>query len=182
LGKAREFMKKAHSQKAEPTQSTTTEPKTTIPASKVTLPKSRVVSTSTPTPAPVPTQKVTTPAPQVTTGTEAAPKGIIPPAQEKIPTGVTQIARNDVPLTIYGIKPVATNFNCYNKDIFKWLRDFSSNNQFNGGVPVTKSQVIEIALDVLMYDLGINPIGYESQEALREDIQRRIYEKRYQET
>jgi hypothetical protein len=114
-----------------------------------------------------------------------SPRPATPPAQPPVmtkptrtqvalPTGVSQIARDDVPVTDYGIKPVATNFNCYNKEVFKWLREFSSNNQFSGGVPVTKSQVIEIALDVLMYDLGINPIGYESQQALREDIQNKI--------
>lgn len=91
-----------------------------------------------------------------------------------VPTGVLQIARDDVLVEDYGVKPVATNFNCYNKEVFKWLRDFSSSNQFSGGVPITKSQVIEIALDVLMYDLDINPIGYESQQALREDIQNKI--------
>lgn len=91
-----------------------------------------------------------------------------------LPTGVLQIARDDVSVTSYGVKPVATNFNCYNKELFEWLRTFSSNNQFNGGCAITKSQLIEIVLDVIYYDLGINPIGYESQQALREDIQMRI--------
>lgn len=92
----------------------------------------------------------------------------------ELPTGVAQIARDDVPVTSYGVKPVATNFNCYNKELFEWLKSFSSNNQFNGGVPITKSQFIEVVLDVIYYDLGINPIGYESQQALREDIQNKI--------
>ena len=99
------------------------------------------------------------------------------PVQQKskaMPTGVMQIARNDIPLDSYGVKAVATNFNCYNKELFDWLRTFSSNNQFSGGCAITKSQIIEIALDVLFYDLGINPIGYESQQALREDIQNKI--------
>lgn len=94
--------------------------------------------------------------------------------EKNYPTAVLQIAREDVPVTNYGIKPVPTNFNCYNKEIFTWLKNFSSNNQFSGGVPITKSQVMEIALDVLFYDLGINPIGYESQQALREDIQHKL--------
>ena len=125
---------------------------------------------------------------KITPGTQASngikeipktPRPATPPSQHvkqsiKVPTGVSQIAREDAPLSDYGVKPVATNFNCYNKEVFKWLRDFSSNNQFNGGVPITKSQVIEIALDVLLYDLGINPIGYESQQTLREDIQNKI--------
>jgi hypothetical protein len=96
--------------------------------------------------------------------------------EANLPTGALQIAREDVDPESYGIKPVATNFNCYNKKLFTWLKSFSSDNQFNGGVPITKSQVIEIMLDVMMYDLDINPIGYESQAELREDIQRKIKE------
>lgn len=93
-----------------------------------------------------------------------------------IPTAVRQIARPDVDLTIYGAKSVATNFNCYNRDLWTWLTTFSSANQFNGGNPITKSQLIEISLDVVMYDLDINPVGYESQQELREAIQKRIRE------
>lgn len=89
-------------------------------------------------------------------------------------TSISQIARPELPVTTYGVKPVATSFNCYNKELFEWLRNFSSNNQFSGGVAITKSQLIEIALDVIMYDLAIKPIGYESQQALREDIQNKL--------
>lgn len=115
------------------------------------------------------------------------PRPMAPPAQPPVrtmkdysdikhtfPTGVAQIARDDVPVNSYGVKPVATNFNCYNKELFEWLKTFSSNNQFSGGVPITKSQLIEVMLDVMYYDLGINPIGYESQQALREDIQNKV--------
>lgn len=91
-----------------------------------------------------------------------------------IPTAVKQIAREDVDITNYGIKPVATNFNVYNKELWKWLTGFSSDNRFNGGVPITKSQLMEICLDVIMYDLDIEPIGYESQQELREAIQRKL--------
>lgn len=90
------------------------------------------------------------------------------------PTAVQMIAREDLPLDTYGIKPVATNFGCYNRDLWKWLKDFSSDNQFNGGVPITKSQLMEICLDVVMYDLAIEPIGYNSHQELREAIQNRI--------
>jgi len=93
------------------------------------------------------------------------------------PTGVVQIARPDVDPSVYGRKAVATNFNCYNKEVFEWMRSFSSNNQFNGGVPITKSQLIEVILDVVMYDLDIKPIGYASQQELREDIQYRIQQR-----
>lgn len=114
------------------------------------------------------------PAPQPVQQVVAPPAPRVQPKPKATPTGVMQIARNDVPLESYGVKAVATNFNCYNKELFDWLRTFSSNNQFSGGVAITKSQIIEIALDVLFYDLGINPIGYESQQALREDIQNKI--------
>ncbi|MCD7911071.1 hypothetical protein KC480_05965 [Bacillus velezensis] len=91
-----------------------------------------------------------------------------------ISTKLKQIARDDVPFEHYGLKPVKSNFDCYNKEIFKWLQSFSSENQFNGGVAIHKSQITEMALEVLFYELGINPIGYESQQALREDIQMKL--------
>lgn len=112
--------------------------------------------------------------PEPTTPRPPAPKPQPAVAPVIKPTAVNQIARDDVPYEFYGIKPVTTNFNCYNKDLFKWLQSFSSDNQFNGGVAITKSQLFEIVLDVIKYDLDINPIGYESQQALREDIQNRI--------
>ncbi len=93
---------------------------------------------------------------------------------KKLPTGALQIARSDIPETTYGVKSVVTNFSCYNKELLRFLKEFSSNNQFSGGIPITKSQFVEIALDVIYYDLGIRPIGYESHEELREDIQRKI--------
>ncbi|KAF2421582.1 hypothetical protein [Bacillus subtilis] len=94
--------------------------------------------------------------------------------KKDIPTKLKQIARDDVPIDHYGLKPVKSNFDCYNKEIFKWLKNFSTENQFNGGVAIHKSQVTEMALEVLFYELGINPIGYESQQALRDDIQQKL--------
>lgn len=91
-----------------------------------------------------------------------------------LPTGIAQVARDDVPADHYGIKPVQVHFNTANKILKNWLKDFSSDNQFNGGIAITKSQFIEIMLDVMMYDLDINPIGYESHAELREDIQQKL--------
>ncbi|MBU5262001.1 hypothetical protein [Bacillus atrophaeus] len=96
------------------------------------------------------------------------------PIKKDVPTKLKQIARDDVPDEHYGLKPVKSNFDCYNKEIFKWLKNFSTENQFNGGVAIHKSQVTEMALEVLFYELGINPIGYESQQALRDDIQQKL--------
>ena len=104
----------------------------------------------------------------------SAPAASTATIKKDIPTKLKQIARDDVPFEHYGLKPVKSNFDCYNKEIFKWLKNFSTENQFNGGVAIHKSQVTEMALEVLFYDLGINPIGYESQQALREDIQKKL--------
>lgn len=93
---------------------------------------------------------------------------------KELPTGIAQVARDDVPVSHYGIKPVQVHFSTANRELRKWLTSFSSDNQFNGGVAITKSQFIEVMLDVMMYDLDINPIGYESHSELREDIQQKI--------
>jgi hypothetical protein len=147
MSNARDFMKQAHANK-DNTPQTVTSPLVEKKAPALVIPKSQPVV-----------------------------KRKQPVAKENItdiPTAVRQIARDDVPITMYGINPVQTPFQTYNRELFEWLRNFSSANQFNGGVAISKSQAIEIMLDVMMYDLGINPIGYESQQALRKDIQNKI--------
>jgi hypothetical protein len=120
-----------------------------------------------------PIQQVIKSAPATPVKEQPKPEVTVP---ADTPTPVKQIARPDVDISTYGLKPVATNFNCYNRELWKWLTSFSSDNRFNGGSSITKSQLMEISLDVIMYDLGINPIGYESQQELREAIQNRIRE------
>lgn len=93
---------------------------------------------------------------------------------EDIPTSVKQIAREDVPISTYGIAPTQTNFGLYDEDMDDWLTSFSKKNQRRGGCAITKSQLIHIILDVAFYDMDITPLGYESHEALREDIQQRL--------
>lgn len=92
----------------------------------------------------------------------------------ELPKGIVDVMRDDVPASDYGVKRVQTHFDCANRVVRKWITDFSSDNQFNGGVAITKSQAIEVMLDVMYYDLGINPIGYESAQELREDIINKI--------
>jgi hypothetical protein len=158
MNKVRALLKQAH-QQSQPLLDTSAKVKFSPPTVK-TEPETHLESEAPPAPS-----------------VEETPRQATAKKKEaSLPTGVLQIARDDIPVTSYGVKPVATNFNCYNRELFEWLRTFSSNNQFNGGCAITKSQLIEIALDVIYYDLGIKPIGYESQQALREDIQRRIKE------
>lgn len=155
MSSARERMKQAHSNKGATTPAVPPERLTPSPVVVDTKPEPESLRPEAP---PAQPPKVVTQVKQ----------------QADIPTGVRQIARDDVPITSYGKKPVPTNFNVYNKELWKWLTGFSSDNRFNGGVSITKSQLMEICLDVMMYDLGINPIGYESQQQLREDIQNKI--------
>jgi hypothetical protein len=102
-----------------------------------------------------------------------SPRPATPPAQpraNRIPTELKQIARPDVPVDHYGVKGVQLHFQPYNKVLRRWLKDFSSENQSNGGCAITKTQVMEMMLDIMMYDLEILPLGYETQQEMREDI------------
>jgi hypothetical protein len=91
-----------------------------------------------------------------------------------LPTAVKKIARPDIPIDTYGINSWKSNFDIYNKEVVKFIRNFSANNQLNGGNAITKSQLIEVVLDVMIYDLGLQPLGFESPKALREYIQEQL--------
>ncbi|MGV7000282.1 hypothetical protein ACWA2C_16475 [Priestia megaterium] len=115
-------------------------------------------------------QRPVTPAPRQQRPARSAAVNV----NTELPKGIVDVMRDDVPASDYGVKRVQTHFDCANRVVRKWITDFSSDNQFNGGVAITKSQAIEVMLDVMYYDLGINPIGYESAQELREDIINKI--------
>ncbi|WP_067923796.1 hypothetical protein [Alicyclobacillus shizuokensis] len=71
-------------------------------------------------------------------------------------------------------KPVMKQVGIYNREIYKWTSDFSEENQFNGGCAITQSTLIEIILDVVKYDMGLEPIGFPSTQALREYLQSKL--------
>jgi hypothetical protein len=85
-----------------------------------------------------------------------------------------KIARKDVSPDVYGVSSWKSNFDLHNKELVEFIRNFSSNNKLNGGCSITKSQLIEVILDVMYYDLGLEPIGFQSIEELRSYIQERI--------
>lgn len=129
-----------------------------------------------------------TPAPVVTNATPAPaatrPAATPPPRKAKVmatpagfddmPTSVKQIARHDVPVEHYGVSSYQSNFGVFDKEMLKWLTEFSKENKMNGGCSITKSQLIHIIMDVAFYDLDISPIGFESHQELREHIQNQI--------
>ncbi|ACK98765.1 MULTISPECIES: hypothetical protein [Bacillus] len=95
----------------------------------------------------------------------------------KIPKKVALFAREEgIVNGSYGSKRLQTSFDCANKEVHQWAKSFTTENQFNGGCSITKSDLIEICLDTFFYDLGLEPIGYESYEELREDIWRKMKE------
>lgn len=90
------------------------------------------------------------------------------------PNSAIKMMRPGIPKEMYGLKPVGIGFNCYSEEIEEWLSKFSKRNQRNGGCALTKSQIVEICLDVIMYDLELTGKGYKSQAELREGIQKLI--------
>lgn len=93
----------------------------------------------------------------------------------KIPKKVALFAREEgIVNGSYGSKRLQTSFDCANKEVHQWAKNFTTENQFNGGCSITKSDLIEICLDTFFYDLGLEPIGYESYAEMREDIWRKM--------
>jgi hypothetical protein len=93
-----------------------------------------------------------------------------------LPSSVKKVARPDLDPSTYGVSPWKSNFDVYNKELVEFIRNFSANNQLNGGCAITKSQLIEVILDVIYYDLKLDPIGFESVQELRKYLQDRIRE------
>ena len=89
-------------------------------------------------------------------------------------TPVAQIAREDLAIEKYGVNSWKSNFNIYNKDIVDFVRNFSSSNQLSGGKAITKSQMLEVMLDVMYYDLDIRPIGFDSPNDFREYLKEKM--------
>jgi hypothetical protein len=85
-----------------------------------------------------------------------------------------KIARMDVSPEVYGVSAWKSNFDLHNKELVEFIRNFSANNQLNGGCAITKSQLIEVILDVMYYDLGLEPIGFQNIQELRSYIQEKI--------
>ena len=85
-----------------------------------------------------------------------------------------KIARTDISSEVYGVSAWKSNFDLHNKELVEFVRNFSANNQLNGGCAITKSQLIEVILDVMYYDVGLEPIGFQSVQELRSYIQEKI--------
>jgi hypothetical protein len=89
-------------------------------------------------------------------------------------TGANKVARLDVPIETYGVNPVTSAINIYNMELHEFLGSFSARNQFRGGAAINKSTLIEVILDVAMYDMGLQPQGFQSAQELREFLQSKI--------
>jgi len=87
---------------------------------------------------------------------------------------VKKVMRQDVSPDKYGVEPVQRNIRYYNEDVVEWLGKFSTKNQFRGGIAFNQSAVIENILQVMIYDLDLQPIGFKSGEELRQHILQKL--------
>lgn len=90
---------------------------------------------------------------------------------KKIKSAFDKIRRPGLDDSVYGVRPWLSNMQVYNRDLVHFIRNFSTENKLNGGVPITKSELLEVILEVLFYDKGLKPIGFESIEQLRAYLQ-----------
>ena len=87
---------------------------------------------------------------------------------DTIPSKARFVAREDVSPDVYGVNPWKSNFDIYDKNVARFIRNFSQENRMNGGKAITKSQLIETILNVMIYDVQLKPIGFQSTKHLRE--------------
>lgn len=80
------------------------------------------------------------------------------------------VMRDDVEPSIYAIKTPQSSYGIYNTDVDDFIKDFSKKNQRAGGCAITQSQLIEIVMDVMHYDIGLKPDGFGSHDELRQFI------------
>lgn len=85
-----------------------------------------------------------------------------------------KIIRDDVPIHRYSIAPLRKNMKLHNTELMRFISDFSRENQLAGGTPIKMSMVIELALELLYYDLNVRPLGFQDLNQLRNYIQQQI--------
>lgn len=101
----------------------------------------------------------------------------LPKEYEGLNTKIRQIARPDLPIEYYRHGPKKSHFDLYNRNLAKRLesQNFSQVNAYtNGGVSLTKSQVIEACLDFVFYDMELRPEGFKSTEDLRNHLRSKL--------
>lgn len=95
---------------------------------------------------------------------------------ERLPSGhkARYVQRHDVPTENYTERIRTTSFNIYDKELRKWLKDFSENNQDNGGCPIPQAFILEMVLGILHYDLKMEPNGYRTRDEFIADLKRKM--------
>jgi len=93
---------------------------------------------------------------------------------ESIPVNVRRVMRPDVSVDRYGINPFTSTLNLYNRDLIGWVSNFSRENKMNGGRPLNKSTMIEAILDFAMYDMELEPMGFQDANELREYLRSKL--------
>lgn len=84
------------------------------------------------------------------------------------------VKRDDQPASQYSKKGFPSSYTIYDKKLRKILKNFSDDNQYNEGCPIPQSFIIESMMGILFYDLGIEPIGYQTKEEFLQDIKERL--------
>jgi hypothetical protein len=82
--------------------------------------------------------------------------------------------RDDLDPSVYGVQRIMSGFQLHNIEVIDWLSSFSKHNQLNGGCTITKSTLLEVILDVVYYEMNVQPHGFQSPHDLRDYLMTRI--------
>lgn len=74
----------------------------------------------------------------------------------------------------YGKRSKPHQVYIYNKHVNRWLKNFSDENKDEGGEPIIKNALFEAILDVVIYDMGLEPSGFKNVEEIRNYLRSKL--------
>jgi hypothetical protein len=101
------------------------------------------------------------------------PKPIEPqfmPSLDDLSAEVRKVFHPAAGVEKYGLNPVNRSIRYYNEDVLDWLGRFSTKNVHRGGIAMQPSSLVEIILQTMIYDVGLQPSGFKSGEEIRQHI------------
>lgn len=100
--------------------------------------------------------------------------------EKGIHKNLQKFKREEFPLDMYYEKPFPVRFQMLNAELHQFLQTFSSQNQRHRGKAILNYNLMEVMMEVIIYDLGLKPYneetgkGFQSIQEIRDYLQRKI--------
>jgi hypothetical protein len=87
---------------------------------------------------------------------------------------IQRVFRSGLTMDDYGKSGKAHQIFIYNKHVNRFLKNFSDDNKDAGGAPIIKNALVEAILDVAIYDMGLEPSGFQHVDEIREFLRSKL--------